>query len=288
MGMLPSPEERIQHLQGELSPKQARLARFILENKYFVSVASAQQVGEEVGVSAATVVRLAQRLGYDGFTELQEALRQEFPRYLTTVERTRQRLASPLPSDDVPAQVFRTDIQNIERTAQNLDPEHLDAVVEEIARASNILVIGGGLSAAPATFMVHSLKVMGFNVRGAFGGGMDVAAEVAQLDQDTLVIAIDVWRYLRTTVQALTTAHKRGARTIAITDSALSPLAQAADYTFEVATEGVAHSLSPTAIIALINVIIARLSFHLPEKTMEALQRVDEAYRENHLLIVEG
>ncbi len=288
MGMLPSPEERIQQLQGELSPKQARLARFILENKYFVSVASAQQVGDEVGVSAATVVRLAQRLGYDGFTELQEALRQEFPRYLTTVERTRQRLASPLPSDDVPAQVFRTDIQNIERTAQNLAPEHLDAVVEEIARASNILVVGGGLSAAPATFLVHSLKVMGFNVRGAFGGGMDVAAEVAQLDQNTLVIAIDVWRYLRTTVQALTTAHKRGARTIAITDSALSPLAQAADYTFEVATEGVAHSLSPTAIIALINVIIARLSFHLPEKTMEALQRVDEAYRENHLLIVEG
>jgi DNA-binding MurR/RpiR family transcriptional regulator len=111
--------------------------------------------------------------------------------------------------------------------------------------------------------------------------------EIAQLRSGTLLIAIDLWRYARSTVEAVHTAQQRGARTIAITDSTVSPLALAADYAFEVATDGIAHSLSPTAVISLLNVFIAALSYRLPEQTMESLRRVDAAYRKHNLLITE-
>lgn len=288
MGQADSLEARITASLDRFSPKQKQLARFTLDNKYFVCFASASQVGENVGASAATVVRFAQCLGYAGFSELQAAIRKEFPTYLTAVERIQERLAAPpSPTDDIPQQVFYADIKNIERTANSLAADQLNAALGEIVQADCILVTGCGLSAAPALFLTHSLKVIGFNVRMALDGGLSLATEIAQLRPDALLIVIDLWRYVRPSVEAVHAARQRGARVIAITDSIISPLGQAADYAFEAATDGVAHSLSPTAVISLINVLIAALSYEVPEQVMESLRRVDATYRAHNLLLTE-
>jgi hypothetical protein len=39
--------------------------------------------------------------------------------------------------------------------------------------------------------------------------------------------------------------------------------------------------------MALLNVLIAMLSYRVPKQVMEALKRVDAAYRSNDLLIME-
>jgi len=44
--------ERITAIHSQLSNKQKRLARFILDNKYFISFASANQAGEKSAISA--------------------------------------------------------------------------------------------------------------------------------------------------------------------------------------------------------------------------------------------
>ncbi len=280
-------EERVTAKLDGLSRKQSRLARFMLENKYFVSFASADEVGQQVDVSAATVVRFAQGLGYAGFSELQSAIREELPSYLTAVERMGRRLSEPPATDDVPQQVFHTDINNIERTASNLSAAQLDAALEAMVDASQILIVGSGLSAAPALFLAHSLKVMGFEADAAIDGGLSLAVETAQLDSDTLLIAIDLWRYVRSTVDTVRAAQRQDATIVAITDSIVSPLAQSADFAFEVTTDGVAHSLSPTAVMSLLNVLVAALSYRVPEQAMEALRQVDDAYRKRNLLITE-
>lgn len=288
MNLGDSLEERITASLDGFSRKQKRLARFMLDNKYFVSFASAGQIGEKVRVSAATVVRFAQSLGYEGFSELQAAIREELPSYLTAVERMGERLSEPpATNNDIPQQVFHTDIKNIERTANSLSAPQFDAALDNILAASRILVVGSGLSAAPALFLTHSLKVMGFDARAAIDGGLSLAVDTTQLDSDTLLIAIDLWRYVRSTVEAVYAAQKQGASIVTITDSIVSPLAQAADYAFEVATDGVVHSLSPTAVISLLNVFIAALSYRAPEQAMESLRQVDAAYRRCNLLITE-
>jgi DNA-binding MurR/RpiR family transcriptional regulator len=280
-------EARITTALARFSPKQKQLARLMLDNRYLVSFASASQVGEKVGASAATVVRFAQSLGYAGFSELQAAIREELPTYLTAVERIEKSLAAPPSPDNVPQQVFHTDLKNIERTANSLSRSQLDAAVDEIVHADRILVVGCGLSAAPALFLTHSLKVIGFRVQMDSDAGISLATDIAQLGRDTLLIAIDLWRYVRSTMEAAQAARRRGARVIAITDTIVSPLAQIADYAFEVATDGTAHSLSPVAVISLLNVFIAALSYRVPEQVMESLRHVDAAYRISNLLLTE-
>jgi DNA-binding MurR/RpiR family transcriptional regulator len=226
-------------------------------------------------------------LGYAGFSELRAAIRDELPTYLTAVERIEKRLAAPPSPHDIPQQVFHTDIRNLERTARKLDTDQFNAAVDAIVQANRLLIIGSGLSAAPALFLNHSLKVMGFNVRMVIDGGLSLATDIAQLRPDTLLIAVDLWRYVRFMVEAVRAARLRGAKIVAITDSCMSPLAQAADFAFEVATNGTAHSLSPTAVISLLNVFVAALSYQVPDQVMESLRQVDVMYRSNKLLLTE-
>jgi DNA-binding MurR/RpiR family transcriptional regulator len=204
-------EERISSNLETLSPKQIRLARFFLDNKYFMSFASANQAGEKTGTSAATVVRFAQTLGYEGFSELQEALRAELPSYLTAVEHIQERLEAPLAPDNISQQVFHTDIRNIERTANSLSEDRLNAAIDNILQAKQILVVGSGLSAAAVLFLAHSLKVIGFESRAITSEGLSLAAIVSQTGPEDLLIAIDLWRYVRSTVEAVSTAKHYGA-----------------------------------------------------------------------------
>jgi len=280
-------DERITELHNKLSPKHKRLARFVLDNKYFMSFASASQAGNKTGTSAATVVRFAQTLGYDGYSTLQKAIRAELPSYLTAVERIQARLESTPPPDNLPHKVFYTDISNIERTANNLDERKLEEAMKAIISAKRILVVGAGLSASPALFLAHSLKIMGFDARAIINEGLSMAAETAQSGTDTLIIAIDLWRYVRSTIGAVANAKKHGASSIAITDSIVSPLARMADFAFEVATDSVSHSLSTTGVMSLLNVLITAISNQIPTQTINSLRKVDSAYRDNNLLIME-
>lgn len=280
-------DERITELHNKLSPKHKRLARFVLDNKYFMSFASASQAGKKTGTSAATVVRFAQTLGYEGYSELQAAIRAELPSYLTAVERIQARLEEAPPPDNIIHKVFYTDISNIERTANNLDELKLEGAIKTIIAAKRILVVGSGLSASPALFLAHSLKIMGFDARASLNEGLSLAADTAQFSNGSLIIAIDLWRYVRSTIGAVANAKKQGARSIAITDSIVSPLARMADFAFEVATDGVSYSLSTTGVMSLLNVLVAAISNLIPAQTMRSLRLVDSAYRDNNLLIVE-
>lgn len=269
-----------------LSPKHKNIARFVLDNHYFTSFASASQVGEKNNTTAATVVRFAQALGYEGYSEMQDALRSELPVYMTTAARMQKRMSAENPPASNPQQVFYTDINNIERTASSLSEESLNAALDAILKAKRILVIGAGLSYAPVAFLAHSLKVMGFDALAVQGEGLQSAVEISRIKPDDLMIAIDLWRYVRLTVNAVSQAKDIGAPVIAITDSIVSPLAQMADIAFEIATEGIAHSLSITALMSLLNVFVAMLADRVPEQVYESLKRVDAAYRGNDLLIM--
>jgi DNA-binding MurR/RpiR family transcriptional regulator len=277
---------RIANLVDTLSPKQKKIARFILDNPDFTSYASASELGEKNNTTAATVVRFAQTLGYEGFSQLKDTLRIELPHYMTTIARLQKRMsAKTLPSSNT-QQVFYTDIKNIERTAINVSENKLNAALDAIIKAKRTLVIGAGLSYAPAAFLTHSLKVMGFNALAIQGEVLRSAVDISQIKPDDLMIAIDLWRYVRMTVNAVSLAKKTGSQVIAITDSIVSPVAQMADIAFEIATEGIAHSLSITALLSLLNVFIAMLADRVPEQVYESLKRVDEVYRGNDLLVI--
>src|ERR1700689_24508 len=88
-----APSTGLAHLQAsiqeriaDLGPKQRSIARYIVENHSTVVFSTANEVGSAAGTSGATVVRFAQLLGYDGFLELRDSLRDRRPSFPTFLD----------------------------------------------------------------------------------------------------------------------------------------------------------------------------------------------------------
>ncbi len=278
-------DARIASVFQDMSPSHKGLARFILDNGLFVAFAPAAELGSKVGVSAATVVRFCQMLGYEGYPELQRAVREGLPTYVNKVQRMEH--TGHLGKDQVIERVFALDAQNLADTREQLDRERFWAAVAALGGASDILVVGGGASAGPALYFAHSLKVMGLDARAVLDGGIPLALELVRLKPTSVFVGISVWRYVAETIHAAEQAQSRGATRIAITDSIVSPISQRADFAFQVSTAGVAHALSLTSVLSLINAFIAAISVERPKQTTRALQEVDAAYRAGKLLATE-
>jgi DNA-binding MurR/RpiR family transcriptional regulator len=278
-------ERRIATHFDALTPKQQVLARLILDNRYMASFASAAEIGEKVQASAATVVRFCQTLGYQGLPDLQAAIRAELPSYVTAVERLERRNAVASADGDVLQRAFSIDIRNLERTAEVLASAPYRQAVDALAGAREVMVLAGGLVTAPAVFLAYSLRVIGMQARAVLEGDVAQVVDLARVGTEDVVVAIGIWRYIASTVNALTWVKQTGARTIAITDSIVSPLARQADIALETATEGVAHSQSVTAMMTLLNALIADVALQDPERTRLALLRVDKQFKEQGLVI---
>jgi len=197
-----------------------------------------------------------------------------------------EQAASHFP-DEVAQKVFRTDIINIERTANNLSTQQLYQAVDAIVQARRILVVGAGLSAAAVLFLAHSLRIAGLDARMNLNEGLSLVTDTVRCGPGDVLIAIDMWRYTHSTLNCVERAKGLGAQVITISDQYRSPLSSLADYAFEVVTDGVSFSLSSVGTFSLLNVFIAALSYRIPERTIDSLRQIDNAYRENDLLITE-
>jgi DNA-binding MurR/RpiR family transcriptional regulator len=276
--------ERIIGSFETLSPKQRDLARFLLDHEEVAAFASSQEVANQVGSSAATVVRFSRALGYQGYEDLQAAVRAGFPRTRTVAQKMAERIADGHPSDRLAQKVVQASVYNVQETLGRISQAELAAAVEFVIGARQIYVLGSGLSSAAAVLAEHTLTSLGFTARALLNGGIDQALQLSHLTADDLVIGISLWRYIRSTVEAAETARDAGAAVIALTDSPVAAIAGFADVVFVAATEGAAHSRSLAGILAVIDLLGAAVAARRPEASMAAVERIDRLYRQNNLL----
>ena len=268
----------------QLSKKHKSIARFILDHQDVVVFASASEVGIKTHTSAATVVRFCQALGYEGYLQLQAAIRERVSSQWTAVQRFEQRLTGPIADEDLVTRVFARDIHNIERTAILTADDRLQAAAADIRRARQTLIVGGGLAAVLVEFFAHSLQMIDLPVRSVTGGEEPLALALAFLQPEDVVVGISFRRNPRNIVNAIQEAQAVGAKAIGIADSELSPALQLTDYPFVAVMGGVVHSPSPVAAVSLLNAFIAALSLGAPEQTAQSLHQVDSAYERSGLL----
>jgi DNA-binding MurR/RpiR family transcriptional regulator len=271
-------DDRIRAAFPGLTRKQQRLAQLLLEEKVVVAFSSADELGRQAGVDAATVVRFSQRLGYEGFSDLRQAVRQSIPRFLTALERINRTLARHDEARDVVERVYADDITNVEETARLNDAEILDDAVAAILAANQVYVLGFGVVAPIADLLVHQLTLVGTRSHRARASVVDAAIDIASARTGDVVVSLDVWRYLKGPVELTKAAWEAGAMTIAISDSTVCPLARAAEISLVASTATPELSHSVTAFVTLVNIVATKIALATPTRTVDQLARVDDLY----------
>jgi DNA-binding MurR/RpiR family transcriptional regulator len=275
----PEVQDRVRTLLPNLTPKRRRLARLLLDEPFSVAFLSAEQLGRRAGVDPATVVRFSRTLGYDGFTDLKRDLQAKVPQFMTATEKLRLALDKDISPSIGAGLVFRQDIANIEATARMNSEEDLLSAVQLINGARTIVVIADGVSSSVAGMFTHLLRLMGYPVIHA-STSVVAAAEIAGLEGNDALVAISVWRYVKSTLQLFDQAKRRSVPTVSISDSRAAPIAQGADVALTAATETFELSHSLVGLISLTNALATALALENPKGTLERLAAVDRVYRD--------
>jgi DNA-binding MurR/RpiR family transcriptional regulator len=275
---------RIAAVLPHLSRKHKEIARFVLDNQDLVAFAPAHEVGLETDSSAATVVRFCQALGYEGYLQLQEALRAQLSLERTAVQHLEQRLEGSIAGHDIVTRVFGADIRNLERTAVLTAGDRVQAAAAAVRRARQVFIVGSGLAAMLVDCLAYYLQMMDVPVRHVTGGEEQLAVALTFSQPEDVVIAISFRRTPRYTMKAIDHARAIGATSIGIANSKLSPLVRETDYAFPVVTAGVMDRPSPVAAVALISALVAAVMLVEPEQAAKSQERIASTYKQTGLL----
>lgn len=270
-------EARIRALLSTLTEKRRRLAALVLDEPEFVALSSARQFGVRAGADPATVVRFSRQVGFAGYAELRDAVRQSLMLQVTPLEKARRRLNLSHPDISVVTQSFESDLDNLSRLPGANRAEQMEEVAQKILAARSVVLVSGGLSQAVTATFAHLLQLVGVNALNA-PDEVAGAVAIARADESDVVIGVSFWRYISSTTRLLRHAHERGVWTAAITDSLAAPTAELADVVLTADVGAPEISLSVVAPISLVNSLAALCATLAPERGYHALAAVDDIY----------
>lgn len=265
----------------EMSKSHKLIAGYIKKSGEVAAYLTATRLGAAIGVSESTVVRFALELGFSGYPEFQNELRQSLRSKLTATQRI-DVADNILADENVATGIITADMNNIKESLANLDEISFNQAVETICAAKKIFIIGIRSSSMLADFLNHYLCYMFGNVKLLFSNSTDELFEqIFRISKGDVLVAISFPRYSSRTKLAAEFAKKKGADVIAITDSDSSPIAAYADAKLYAKSDMASFVDSLVAPLSIINALIAAIGRKKKDtikQTFDDLEKIWEEY----------
>ncbi|MET3288236.1 MurR/RpiR family transcriptional regulator [Brevibacillus fluminis] len=274
-----SVHERIRKSFEQLTTQQKSVAKYILDEPNQVALLPAKVIGANTGTSETTVIRLCYSLGYSGFSELQNEIRQSllFPVIQENVVQTfHDATYDYSDSDDVISFTMEQDMAFIQKTMNGLDRRLFDQAVQAIVKAKKIVVAGGRTSYASAYWLSFALNIVKGDTHLYRGQVDDANYLISEANEDWLMIALVFPRYLQDTVQFAKAAKEKGVTIVAITDHELSPLGPFADVLLKVTTPSPTTLKGMSTIFTLLNALVSGVTQVDRERAQKRIKMYDK------------
>ena len=154
--------ERIRSKGSTLTTAERRVAAAILEAPQAVGFGTVADLARAASVGAASVVRLATKLGFEGYSDLQESIQRDLTRQLRpAAERIREDV------DERRTEHLTAELGNVRTSIEAADDDDLRTVVGRLAdRDRPVVVLSGDASSGDARQFVGQLQLDGVDVDG--------------------------------------------------------------------------------------------------------------------------
>jgi DNA-binding MurR/RpiR family transcriptional regulator len=268
--------ERIRSQSASLTAAERRVAEAILESPQAVGFGTVADLAAAAQVGAASVVRLAAKLGFDGFSDLQDCVQHDLLQQLRpAAERIREATAAGRDSH------LAVELGNVQATLDAASEQQLATLTLRLADlARPVVVVSGEATSGVAAQFVHQLHQLRPSVALLIGSDVLVRREVALLDPAATVIMIDLRRYEQWVLDVHVMVAERGIWSAALTDSVLSPIAAGTDATFLVTAGSAGPFDSHVGTLALLNLVAVRVAEELRSSAADRLATIEAAWRQ--------
>jgi DNA-binding MurR/RpiR family transcriptional regulator len=263
----------------DLPDRLASAARFVAKHPFEAATTPASALARQGGYTPATLTRLAQALGYEGW----EGLRTEL------VEAARENSKSPFSSRPLPhsgvqsiaAEMIYADAVIIGK----LNVDHLALAASILEAAERVIVAGFRSCLSPAHLFSYLYRFFRPEVHLFGGEGNILDLDLGLLRPDDAVVIFDFEPYCRPSQLTARAAKKAGCAIITIVDSEEAPIAKYADQTltYSVASPGFFPSL--TGCVALVQSLAAMLYVRGGAPARDTLRRTEARIAEQGIYL---
>jgi DNA-binding MurR/RpiR family transcriptional regulator len=251
--------------RGEQLPKRlSQVAVYAIEHPDEIAFGTAASIAEQADVQPSTLVRFAQALGYQGFSELQEVFRSRLRDRILNYEERLEHLRRHALVASKPTVLLDgfadAALKSLNDVKNKIDSLQLELLVDTLAHARTIYLIGLRRSFPITAYMAYALGKLGVRHTLVSALGGLAADEIALATFHDAVFAVSFTPYASETVSLASHATGRGVPLAAITDSPLSPLARHAKVWLEVndaSFEGFRPLAATMALAMTISVAVA-------------------------------
>lgn len=272
-------EQRLLEHAQQLTPAERRIAETILTRPEGVAFGTVADLAASADAGAATVVRFAGKLGYEGYTDLQASIQRDLVGRLgPAADRIREQPA--VEGDALVERHLDVETSNVRSTLTGLDVVELDVIVRRLADERHpVLVLSGSASRGVAMQFVGDLEQLRPNCRMLDGNQVDIVRTLALIGGSATVVVLDLRRYERWVLDAVGIARDHDASVIAVTDSVLSPLASSADHALVVEASSAGPFDSHVGTLALLNLLIVDIAATRRTRATKRLDQLEHAWR---------
>ena len=258
-----------------LSKRQKKIAEYIIEHYDKAAFMTAARLGQAVEVSESTVVRFAMELGFEGYPQLQKSLQEMIRNRLTSVQRM-ELTDEQLGSGDLLEKILMMDIDKIRRTIEETSRTEFQKSIDALMEAKTIYIMGVRSTFSLANFLFFYFNQMFDDVRLINTSATNnVFDQILSINEKDVFIGLSFPRYSKPTVTAIEYAKEKGAKTIAITDSATAPISEFADIRLYARSDMTSFVDSLVAPLSLINALLVAAGIKNQDKLTEKYKQLE-------------
>ncbi len=140
---------------GQFTKGEKQIANYLRKNQDESAFISVGELSKRLGLSEATLVRFARKLGFDSFPAMREVLQENFRRRVSHSTRLRNRLDYLREAGDIFEKVTISEIDYLTEALQSVDRSSLHRAVDRMIASERIYVFGTG----PSISLVHLLNL---------------------------------------------------------------------------------------------------------------------------------
>ena len=276
--------ERIRSEFNDLTRAERQLANALLENYPISGLGSITAIAETSGVSTATVVRMARKLGFGGFPDFQAALRTELEATITNPITKHDRWAEKVPDTHILNRFADAVMENLRQTLRQVDPEMFDAVVGLLSDRKRVLhVVGGRITRSLADYFFTHMQVIRDGVTLVASNSNTWPHYVLNMRPGDVLVAFDIRRYERDILRLAEMATEKKVTLVLFTDQWGSPAAKHATHSFHSRIEAPSAWDSSVVTMFIVEALIAAVQSENWEETKTRVNALEELFDQTRL-----
>lgn len=241
-----------------LTKGEKKIAEFLVKNPKKVILLSALDLGKEIGVSDASVLRFSKTMGFNKFNDFKNYIALELSE-TSPDDRIVKNWDNFNSKNDIANKIVNADLENIKEFLLNVDFDQVNEAVEMIDEAKKIYFLGIGSSRAISQFMFWHVKRLGFNAECVNEGGLGLYEAFSHIKKGDVVIIFTFPRFLNDEIKAVKLAKEKKAKIITITSNVFSEISFLSNIVFKISVENNGFFNSYIVPMELCNIILTAL-----------------------------